>query len=140
MAFWMCNPVDLPSTHFSSNPRDWPSQAYVRSHFGQRVLWHESSYGGGRHLTAEALEPYRLLGDATFDDILDLYAKESRPLRPGDDWLERAASATHKSHHDNDGNPNESLSEADRASKDALAYYSKLPTWVDKAQLKRGQD
>ena len=158
MVFWMCNPTNLPSTRFSLNESDWPSNAYIRSHFGQRVLWHEydeegesssrkrisSSAGGsgscgscGRHLTVESLEPYRRQGDQTFDEILDLYDREGRPLRPGDDWLERAASVSNSDEKFNDQDP---LSEADQASRDILAYYSKLPTWVDKAQLKRGQD
>lgn len=128
VGFWCYNSLNLPSTRFPSNRDKWPSKAYRRSHFGQHVLWHEYEEGSareGRHLSADALDPYRFLGDERFDEILELYAKEGQPLRAGDDLLERTSSHG---------------SEADRTLGKTLAYYSRLPSWADEAQLKRGQD
>jgi hypothetical protein len=64
-----------------------------------------------------------------FDNILDLYAKEYRPLRAGDDLFDRLQIIS-----------NDSESQAFQAHQRAIAQYSKVPSWVSIAQLKRGQE
>jgi len=118
------NALNLPSTRF---PREWPSNAYKRTHFGQHILWHEYQQGG-RHLSAEKLEPYRQQGDESVDHILELFEQEGRTVKAGDDLLERASLSSSKN------------SQADAALAAFVHHHSQVPTWVDVEQLKRGQN
>ncbi|CAB9518710.1 Conserved hypothetical protein [Seminavis robusta] len=128
--FWSYNSLNLPSTRFPLNPEKWPANARKRSHFGQDVLWmdYDGDKGPGRHLSTDTLEPYRQIGDESFDRILALYAEENRALGPGDDLFGRVPADV------------KSQSEADQALQKMITQISRIPSWVDKEQLQRGQE
>jgi len=150
------NSLNLPSSKVPSNRDEWPPNAYRRKHFGQHVLWHEylddqeqvvsnqhTSHQVPRHLSAETLEKYRQVGDPAFDEILDLYAREGRPLQAGDDIFDRIP--LNDSDIDTDATTNKNtqrphFTEADRALQEMFREFSDIPSWVDLAQLQRGRD
>jgi len=152
IGFWSYNSLNLPSTRLPPQD-DWPLNAHRRTHFGQHVLWHEyttasnnstidettADGGGGRHLSAETLEQYRQQGDAAFDSILDLYAKEGQPFLAGDDLFNRLPSQQPVKNNDISRISDQTMSKADLALQNTLSHYNKLPSWVDPEQLARGQ-
>ena len=87
----MFNAVDIPAYRIPKKEL-WPEGAYVRTKFGQKVLWLERK-DGGYHLSTESLEPYRLIGDIPVDRILKLLDEDGNRLGPGDDLLLMAESA-----------------------------------------------
>ena len=109
----------------------WPAGAYVRDKFGQKVLWLDRN-DGGHHLSTEALEPYRMLGDGPIDRILELLEKDGNALGPGDDLLQMAEDAL------NTDVASRSVVEKELAA--FLETHRRLPEWVDTEQLKRGQE
>lgn len=87
---------------------------------------------GESDMTDEELEPYRMLGDASMDTVLQLLQKEGHKLGAMDNFLELAYVA------------NETKEENKTPSQEAmctfLKTYEQIPSWVDKDQLQRGQD
>ena len=139
LSSWFYDPLHLRSASFSRDPRTWPPGAYIRSHFGQQVLWHanddhasaEGEGGGGRHLTAEQLEPYRHVGDPLVDDIFVCRRQEGNPVRAGEDLVALAATAR----------PESPLA-SERALYKFYQTYSTFPSswFADKSILSQGQD
>jgi hypothetical protein len=126
----MLNALDIK---FFRIPRRelWPEGAFVREKFGQKVLWLDRDEGGN-HLSTEALEPYRLLGDEPVDRIIELLDKEGNRLGPGDDLLLMSEEAL-------------KTEEASRSvvQKEMVSFLEsirQIPEWVDIEQLKRGQE
>jgi hypothetical protein len=101
--------------------------------FGVKVLFHSVS-DGGRYLTEDDLEPFRMEGDPLVDEIFDQLRKEQRPIRPYDDLLSMARAA-----YDNMDIKNVEPSIADNKMAKFVEKYSKVPDWVDTKQLERGQ-
>jgi len=127
----MFNAVDIPAYRIPQKEL-WPEGAYVRTKFGQEVLWLERK-NGGYHLSTESLEPYRLIGDIPVDRILKLLDEDGNRLGPGDDLLLMAESALNKT-------DSSVLSTAEKEMVSFMQTFNKLPTWVDVDQLKRGQE
>jgi hypothetical protein len=127
----MFNAVDIPAYRIPQKEL-WPEGAYVRTKFGQKVLWLERK-NGGYHLSTESLEPYRLIGDIPVDRILKLLDEDGNRLGPGDDLLLMAESALNKT-------DSSVLSTAEKEMVSFMQTFNKLPTWVDVDQLKRGQE
>lgn len=125
----MYNPLNPQSAAFSSNRRTWPPKAVLRTHFGQRVLWH-AVQDGGRHVSANELEAYRLIGDPAVDHIFALRRDEGRPVMAGDDLLAMAMTAR------NDA----TRPASERALYDLYRSYARIPSWVHRPALARGQD
>jgi ER-bound oxygenase mpaB/B'/Rubber oxygenase, catalytic domain len=120
--------------------REWPSdRAHVRSKFGQNVLWLDHTVEGGHHFSSDELERYRLVGDGSVDRILTLLDEMGSPLGPGDDLLEMmtARTTTTTARNEDDATPR---SDVENEMSAFLRKHSTLPPWVDKEQLKRGQD
>lgn len=90
--------------------------------FGQTVLFHNHRHGG-RCLTSEDLEPYRLVGDPELDELLEFMDDSGYPLKAGDDLLENSAYPVQVQERINKFNN----------------QYRTLPEWVDVDQLERGQ-
>jgi hypothetical protein len=112
-------------------PKEWAEGSYVRVKLGQKVLWHDRK-DGGYHLSADELEPYRLLGDGSVDRILKLMDDDGSPLGPGEDLLQLLEEARKK---------DVSLrSDVEKEMSAFLDKYEILPSWVNEEQLKRGQD
>jgi hypothetical protein len=127
----MFNAVDIPAYRIPQKEL-WPEGAYVRTKFGQKVLWLERK-NGGYHLSTESLEPYRLIGDIPVDRILKLLDEDGNRLGPGDDLLLMAESALNKT-------DSSVLSTAEKEMVSFMQTFNKLPTWIDVDQLKRGQE
>jgi hypothetical protein len=108
----------------------WPAKAFVRSRFGQNVLWWERC-DGGYHLSRGELEPYRHIGDE-LDVILTSLNDSGFPLGAGDDLLLMMQEASKKAC------SARSAIETQMAS--FIEKYKVLPSWVDKNQLRRGQE
>ena len=130
MAFGTFDALNISA--LSIPPREqWPEGAFVRDKFGQKVLWLERD-NGGRHLSGEALEPYRLVGDVPIDRILGMLDNDGNRLGPGDDLLLMAEKALKME------DSSRSLVQKEMAS--FLETHLQVPDWVDIAQLKRGQE
>jgi len=110
---------------------EWPEGAYVRNKFGQKVLWLDRK-DGGYHISTDALEPYRLLGDGPLDRILELLDKDGKRLGPGDDLLIMAEKALKMEY--------ALRSSAEKEMASFLETHLRLPEWVNVDQLKRGQE
>jgi hypothetical protein len=110
--------------------RQRPEKAFVRSKFGQKVLWWERCEGG-HHLSSEELEPYRHIGDE-LDVILTTLNDNGCPLGAGDDLLEMMEEADKKCLG--------ALSTTETQMVSFMEKYKVLPSWVDKKQLRRGQE
>ena len=128
----MFNAIDIPAYRIP-NQKTWPEGAYVRTKFGQKVLWLERK-DGGYHLSTETLEPYRLIGDPPVDKILKLLDEDGKSLGAGDDLLLMAETALKNT------TKNSVLSTAEKEMVSFMQTFNKLPTWVDVDQLKRGQE
>ena len=111
---------DAPSTIVDDDTLKLP-QVSPKSHFGCQIPFCPMSKGG-RHMTAEQLEPYRHIGDPALDDLVEYMASRGFPLKPQDDLLQRKY-------------PRDIQTRID----DFVRYYSEIPDWVDVAQLERGQ-
>ena len=124
------NALDIGSLRLPTKEL-WPDGAFVRNKFGQRVLWLDRK-DGGHHLSTEALEPYRLLGDGPVDRILELLDEDGKRLGPGEDLLLMAEKAL----------KTETSLRSPVQSRMASFLESRLqkPEWVDIQQLKRGQE
>ncbi len=114
-------------------PKYHPPKSRLVDLFGVKVLFHSIS-DGGRYLTEDDLEPFRMEGDPLVDEIFVLLRKEQRPIRPYDDLLSMARAA-----HDNIDIKKAEPSIADDKMSKFVEKYSKLPDWVDTQQLERGQ-
>ena len=133
--FEFFRPLNLLSanSHYAhDDPTSWPNGAYVRTKWGNHVLWH-SVEDGGRHLPPDLLDKYRLEGDPEVDGILKLMRSEGTPLGAGDDLLRRAEQAASLNL------DSTKLSESDVALAKFYQKYSQIPTWVDWSQVKKGQ-
>jgi len=109
----------------------WPEGAFVRNKFGQNVLWLDRN-NGGYHMSTDALEPYRLLGDGPVDRIIEQLDKAGNRLGPGDDLLLMAENALKTKY--------ASRSAVQREMALFLETHLQIPEWVDINQLKRGQE
>ncbi|KAG7355774.1 DUF2236 domain containing protein [Nitzschia inconspicua] len=108
----------------------WPPKAFVRSKFGQRVLWLERR-DGGYHLSGDDLEPYRNIGDEV-DAILQEMKDSGSPLGAAENLLTLMEEAGKK--------PNDQRTPIETKMASFMEKYSKLPDWVDREQLRRGQE
>ncbi|CAJ1962437.1 unnamed protein product [Cylindrotheca closterium] len=90
---------------------------------------------GESDMTDEELEPYRMLGDAPMDTVLDLLRKEGHKLGAMDNFLELAYQANEMKMNDA-----KQITPSQEAMCTFLKTYEHLPSWVDKQQLQRGQD
>ena len=99
-----------------------PSKSQVITKFGQDVAVCSTKHGG-RFLSSEELEPYRMVGDPPMDELMEFMDREGWPLKPGDDLLEK------------DKYPSHVQERIDVL----LKNHQDLPSWVDKEQLQRGQ-
>lgn len=124
------SPLNLPSLCVPRDRSTWPTNATIRSHFGQDVLWH-SVDTGGRHLEASQLEPYRQIGDPAVDEIFQLLDEQGQALSAGQDVLQAAADAYQQEP--------ESRSPAQVAMADFYQRYSQVPSWVDWESVQAGQ-
>ncbi|KAL3915909.1 MAG: hypothetical protein SGILL_005424, partial [Bacillariaceae sp.] len=124
------NALDVPAYRVPPK-NEWPKTAYLRTKFGQQVLWWLRK-DGGYHLSPQELEPYRLIGDCRVDTILQQLEHNGNPLGQGDDLLKMMEQSL-----DKEANSRSPI-EIQMAS--FLENYSRLPDWVDKEQLKRGQE
>ena len=99
--------------------------AQIINYLGRDVLF-SSIQDGGRFLTPEHLEPYRMIGDPPLDDLLEFMDREGCPLKPGDDLL--LSSSCYPVH-------------IQKRIDAFVERYSSttLPSWVDTDQLQRGQ-
>lgn len=88
---------------------------------------------GESAMSSDELDAYRLLGDGPMDSILRLLHQEGKKLGATDDLLVLAEQAR---------SIEESIrrTPAQAAICSFLSDYQKLPPWVDKDQLQRGQD
>jgi hypothetical protein len=127
----MFNPLDLPCYRPPRDKNTWPEGSEVRTKFGAHVLWWPKKYGGF-HMSSEELEPYRLLGDGKVDRILRLMEDEGSPLGASDDLLLLAEKAVETEGSD--------LSPSQQELSSFLKTYESLPSWVNKEQLRRGQE
>ena len=99
-----------------------PSKSQVITKFGQEIAVSSTKHGG-RFLSSEELEPYRMVGDPPMDELMEFMDREGWPLKPGDDLLEKDKYPSHV-----------------QERIDALLNIHKdLPSWVDTEQLQRGQ-
>ena len=126
----MFNALDIRAYRIPKR-KEWPEGAYLRNKFGQKVLWLDRK-DGGYHISMDALEPYRLLGDGPLDRILELLDKDGKRLGPGDDLLTMAEKALKTEY--------ASRSSAEKEMASFLETHLRLPEWVDIDQLKRGQE
>ena len=92
-----------------------------KTHFGFEIPFCPLSKGG-RHMTPQQLEPYRQIGDPPLDELMDYMASRGFPLKPQDDLLQVRYPPYIQTHID-----------------EFVRYYSRVPDWVDPAQLERGQ-
>ncbi len=127
---WL-DPLNLPAHRPSFDKNLWPPGSELRSKFGVQFLWWPRKLGGF-HLPKEDLEPYRFVGDGQVDNILQLLDNENDALGPSGDFLElvQVAREVHSSQR----------SPAQEAMVEFIQKYSELPVWVDKEQLRRGQN
>jgi hypothetical protein len=88
---------------------------------------------GGCVMSADELDPYRMLGDGPMDLILHLLQQEGNKLGATDDFLVLAEQASTLE-------SSSPKTPAQIAVCSFLSTYQKLPSWVDKEQLQRGQD
>lgn len=88
---------------------------------------------GESEMTNEELDPYRMLGDAPMDTILNLMLQECHKLGAMDNFLDLAF-------HANEEVLKEDRTPAQNAMCTFLKTYEHVPSWVDKEQLQRGQD
>lgn len=146
MALQFYNPLNPKSAAFSNDPRQWPDKAVVKTHFGQRVLWH-AVQDGGRHVPAAQLEEYRHIGDPIVDEIFALRAQEGQPIKAGDDLLAMMIKAAEEAARDNHNDQIQQQQQQQHqrpASVQALyelyQTYAQTPSWVDPLALQRGQD
>jgi len=102
----------------------------MRTKYSVDYLWYPSSIGV-HHLPASLLEPYRSIGDPPVDIILDLLDEEGTPLLPGDDLLTLATQAS--------SIPPSTRKPSQHHLASFISYHQTLPSWVNIAQLKRGQ-
>jgi hypothetical protein len=126
----MFDALNLPSFAVPQR-KDWPAGSELRTKFGQRVLWWPKDCGGF-HLVEDDLESYRQLGDGSVDKILSLMQEEGNPLGACDDLLSLAEEAM-----------NVNVCGRSSSQKEMCTFletYRSLPDWVDKDQLKRGQE
>jgi hypothetical protein len=124
------NALDVPAYRIPPKSQ-WPKTACMRTKFGQKVLWWER-VDGGYHLPRDALEPYRLIGDCSVDGILNQLEEAGSPLGPGDDLLAMMEQSQQIA-----------ASSRSKVEDDMVSFlerYSKLPEWVNKDQLRRGQE
>eukprot|EP00536_Pseudo-nitzschia_multiseries_P001983 jgi/Psemu1/235232/estExt_Genewise1.C_260128 len=126
----MFDPLDIAAYRIPKK-ESWPEGSYVRSKFGQNVLWLDRS-DGGYHLSTEDLEKYRLLGDGPVDRILELLENDGRRLGAGDDLLLMAEDTLKTK------SASQSIVEQEMAS--FLETHQRVPEWVDLDQIKRGQE
>jgi hypothetical protein len=135
------SPLNLPSTLEDKNNHNGAQQRNV-VYFGQDVYFHEyddANGGGGRHLTSEQLEPYRLQGDAKMDALLNVLQKDGRPLQSHDNIIQLLDNAFVAKATTTDGDDDYDDPISNQALRQFHDYYSTLPSWVDIQQLERGQ-
>jgi ER-bound oxygenase mpaB/B'/Rubber oxygenase, catalytic domain len=95
----------------------------IINYFGQDVAFCSLEHGG-RSLSPDQLEPYRMVGDPPMDDLLQQMDHAGCPLKAGDDLF----------------SPTNPYPPDIQMRLDAiLQTHSTLPPWVDTAQLQRGQ-
>jgi hypothetical protein len=126
----MLNALDISALRIPKREL-WPEGAFVRNKFGQKTLWLDQN-DGGYHLSTNALEPYRLLGDGPVDRIIELLDKDGDRLGPGDDLLLMAEKALKTE------DASRSMVQKEMAC--FLETHLQTPEWVDIKQLKRGQE
>jgi hypothetical protein len=88
---------------------------------------------GGCVMSADELDPYRMLGDGPMDSIFRLLQQEGKQLGATDDFLALAEQASTIE-------SSSPKTPAQIAMCSFLSTYQRLPSWVDKEQLQRGQD
>jgi hypothetical protein len=132
------NPLKLHSTRVDRSKVN-SSNAAVINYMGQDVLFHAHS-DGGRHLTEDDLEPYRMVGDTLLDDLLEYMDKEGYPLKPGDDLLASSSSAQNQEcEKQQQVTPSPYPLHIQDRIDDFVRSHKTLPSWVDMDQLQRGQ-
>jgi hypothetical protein len=103
----------------------------LRSSFLSVLLDHQKPIkDGDSYMSSDELDSYRMIGDGPLDLILNLLRQEGTKLGPTDDFLRLAEKATNSS--------SKTPSQIEMCS--FLETYQAIPSWVDKEQLKRGQE
>lgn len=104
------------------DPSNVTRTSQIINRYGQDVAFC-STKEGGRFLSPEELERYRMVGDPPLDDLMEFMDIEGWPIKPGDDLLERDKYPSHIQERINE----------------LLNSHTTLPSWVDAEQLHRGQ-
>ena len=112
--------LKLPSTIVDRS--NVPKMSQVVNYYGQDFVCCSTEHGG-RFLSSEELEPYRMVGDPPLDELMEFMDREGCSLKPGDDLFDKDKYPSHV-----------------QERIDALLNFHKvLPSWVDTEQLQRGQ-
>jgi ER-bound oxygenase mpaB/B'/Rubber oxygenase, catalytic domain len=160
---WGFESTNLASTRFPSDERLWPRGSQKRLLFGQALLYHEYDIaakpngnneesgaggthgGGGRFLNEATLESiYRHQGDPPVDHLLEILHQEGRPVGDADDLLSLAASAavaksTKTGVSSSLSSSSQQFAAGDEALLALVRHVSSVPSWVNEAQVQRGQ-